>query len=65
ARPSDGLVYEKFYSDEDGFNFDKMLDWIISGTVAGSGTEDPTHKSADQGGTGDLKKDQTTSTGTH
>ncbi len=41
---SDGLVYEKFYSDEDGFDFDKMMAWIISGTVAGSSTEDPTHK---------------------
>lgn len=47
ARPSDGLVYEKFYSDEDGFDFDKMLNWIISGTVTGSTADDPTHKGPD------------------
>ncbi|RVU71781.1 MULTISPECIES: phage tail protein [Lactobacillus] len=36
ARPSDGLVYEKFYSDESGFDFNKMIDFITKGTVSGA-----------------------------
>lgn len=45
ARPSDGLVYEKFYSDENGFDFDKMIEYVTKGTVNGTKPVDPTEKS--------------------
>lgn len=31
ARPSDGLLYERFYSDDDEFDKEKMLTYIIDG----------------------------------
>lgn len=46
ARGTDMLLYEKFYSDEQDFDFEKMVNYIT-----GVDTTDPTNKPADQGDT--------------
>ena len=41
ARGKDLLLYEKFYSDEQGFDFDKMIEFINGASAAD--TTSPTH----------------------
>ena len=41
ARGKDLLLYEKFYSDEQSFDFDKMIEFITGASAAG--TTSPTH----------------------
>jgi hypothetical protein len=35
ARPTDALVYQKFYSDEDKFDYEKMLEYVFPGYSSG------------------------------
>ena len=36
ARGTDALLYEKFYSDEQGFDFDQMIQFITGASVVGT-----------------------------
>lgn len=58
ARGADNLLYEKFYSDEQGFDFDSMVNYIAD--IGANATTDPTTKDSSKVlNTGDTSSDKT------